>query len=1071
MRKKTRICWGKKLPFPSSADLTRVQKESWQWFLNEGLEGVIKSIFPINDYTGNNWKLDLKGLVFGEPSISPQPAQIKGLSYSMPVKAAVILTNKRTGRVVKEDAFLTNLPTMTKEGTFIISGIERGVVNQLVRSPGVYFTGEKDPATGKTLFQTEIRPVRGSWLELFVSRRGVIYARIDRKRKFPVTILLRAMGFASNAALIKEFSKFIIPTIELDPTKSREEALLEFYRKLRPGEPAVLETAENFFKERFFNLRTYELGRVGRYKINKRMGLSLPDKDKKNWVLTRQDLVSALKYLISLQEGKTNKIDDIDHLANRRLRRVGEILVQVALRPAVARFERMVKERMSLVSPKEKIAPSQIINSQPIVAAINSFFRTNQLSAILDQTNPLSELDLLRRVTVIGPGGLTRERASFSIRDIHSSQYGRICPVRSPEGINIGLVTYLALFAKVNEYGFLETPYRVVKKIKKAGKTKMRITDKLLFLSADDEENYYITHAGVKIDNQGLIEDDWVPARYQGEFIEVPVKNIQLIDFSAQQAVGISASLIPFVAHDEANRALMGSHFCCQAAPLIQPEAPIVGTGMELVAADAMHRVIRAEHAGRVVRVDGNKIVVNSKERGKGNKKTYLLTKFKKTSPSGTCYNQRSVVSIGERLKKGDLLADGPATDDGELALGRNLVIAYCQFEGLGFEDAIVISDRLVKDHVFTSIKVNEYQAQVVDTKLGPEEITCDIPNVAEPELAKLTEEGIVMLGAEVGPNDILVGKVEPKGEKELSAEERLLRAIFGEKAREVKDTSLRVPHGEGGTVIGVNILDRSQGDELESGVNKKVKVRVAQLRRIKEGDKLAGRHGNKGVISRVVPSYDMPYLEDGTPVDIILSPLSVISRMNLGQILETHLGWAGMRLGQKYAVPAFGKLPEKVIEELLKKANLPTSGKAQLFDGKTGQPYDQKTAVGVAYIMKLIHMVDDKVHARSTGPYSLITQQPLGGRARMGGQRLGEMEVWALEAHRAAHTLQEMLTIKSDDIVGRAQAFQAIIKGQESPASTIPESFKVLVRELAGLGLKVSPVGAVIKKGDDQKE
>lgn len=1063
MSKKDRIYWGKKPRTPSPIDLTRVQKESWQQFLEQEFEETIQSISPIDDYTGNNWRLELGRVVFDEPTISPQKAQLKGLSYTLPVKIQAKLTNKRTGKTTEEEVFLLNLPAMTNEGTFIISGIERGIINQLVRSPGVYFTGEEDPATGKILFQAEVRPIRGSWLEFFVSRRGAIYARIDRRRKFPATILLRALGLSTNQILIKEFSDFINPTIDLDSTRTREEALLEFYRKLRPGEPAVLETAENFFKERFFDLRTYELGKVGRYKINKRLGLSLSDQDRENWVLTKEDLVATVKYLIALQKGEETKVDDIDHLSNRRLRRIGEILVQVALRPAVVRFERMIKERMSLISPKEKATPSQMINPQSLVAAINSFFRTNQLSAILDQTNPLSELDLLRRVTVVGPGGLTRERASFSIRDIHSSQYGRICPIRSPEGPNIGLVTYLALFSRVNEYGFLEAPYRVVKKVKVGGKIKMKATDEVIYLSADDEEEYYITHAGV-LDDQGYIKDDWVPVRYQGEFAEAPAEKVQLVDYVPQQVVGVSASLIPFIAHDEANRALMGSHMQCQAVPLVKPEAPIVGTGMEAVVAEAMHRTVRAEEDGRVVYVDSEKIIVAPEKRGK-KEKVYRLIKFKRTSPSGTCYNQRPVVFVGDRVKKGDLLADGPAIDGGELALGKNLLIAYCQFEGLGFEDAIVISDRLVKEDVFTSIQINEYEAQVVDTKLGPEEITRDIPNVAEPDLAKLTKEGIVMIGAEVGPNDILVGKVEPKGEKDLSAEEKLLRAIFGEKAREVKDTSLRVPHGEGGTVIGVNILDREAGDELDPGVNKVVKVSVAQLRQVKEGDKLAGRHGNKGVISRVVPAYDMPYLEDGTPVDIIISPLSVIARMNLGQILEMHLGWAGARLGEKYGVPVFEQLPENLIEELLKKAGLPVSGKATLFDGKTGQPYDQKVAVGIGYIMKLIHMVDDKVHARSTGPYSLVTQQPLGGKARMGGQRLGEMEVWALEAHRAAHTLQEMLTVKSDDISGRAQAYQAIIKGQDIPSPAIPESFKVLVKELGGLGLKVFPTGVVSKE------
>lgn len=1066
MAKNTRLYWDKHSLAPSTADLVAIQKESWQEFLEEGLQKTIGSVSPISDYTGDNWKLTLGKIIVEETAIAPLEAQKKGLSYTAPVKVEASLLNKRTGEEIKEEVFLLNLPMMTEEGTFVISGIERGVISQLVRSPGAYFTGEEDTATGKSLARAEIRPIRGSWLEFFVSRRNVIYARVDRRRKFPATIILRAMGIESDKLLIKEFSDFIKPTADLDSSRNREEALLEFYRKMRPGEPAVLETAENFFKEKFFTARTYELGKVGRYKVNKRLGLSFPDSDKENWVLRKEDLVAALKYLIALQKGKEDKLDDIDHLSNRRLRRVGEILTQVALRQATARFERMVKERMSLNSPKEKATPAQMINSQSFANAINSFFRTNQLSAILDQTNPLSEIDLLRRVTVIGPGGLTRERASFSIRDIHSSQYGRICPVRSPEGINIGLVTYLSLFTRVNEYGFLETPYRVVKKAIKSGQKKMKVTDEIVYFSADDEEEHYITHSGVKMDKNGYIEEKWVPVRKNGDFFEAAINKVEYMDCTPQQVVGTSASLIPFIAHDEPQRALMGSHMQCQAVPLLVPEAPIIGTGMESVVAESMGRTIRAEEAGEVTYVDGKKVIISPKGKKKEDK-TYLLTKFKRTSPYGTCYNQVPKVKIGDKVKKGTLIVDGPATDGGELALGRNLTIAYCQFEGLVYEDAIVISDKLINDDVFTSININEYEAQVVDTKLGPEEITRDIPNVAEEDLATLTQDGIVMIGAKVGPNDILVGKVEPKGEKELSAEERLLRAIFGDKAREVKDTSLKVPHGEGGIVIGVDILDRENGDELDPGVNRVVKVTVAQLRRAKEGDKLAGRHGNKGVISRIVPAEDMPYLEDGSPVDIVISPLSVIARMNLGQILEMHLGWAGKKLGEKYALPVFEKVPEDSFKKLLKKAGLPEGGKVRLFDGKTGQPYDQEVAVGIAYILKLTHMVDDKVHARSTGPYSLVTQQPLGGKARMGGQRLGEMEVWALEAHRAAHTLQEMLTLKSDDIVGRAKAFQAIIKGQDIPTPTVPESFRVLVKELGGLGLNVSPVGAIIKKED----
>ncbi|MFH1561737.1 MAG: DNA-directed RNA polymerase subunit beta, partial [Patescibacteria group bacterium] len=995
-----------------------------------------------------------------------EEAKIKGLTYSRQIKASVELINKRTGQTIADEIFLFNLPEMTSEGTFIVSGIERGIVNQLLRSPGAYFTSANDLSTGRDFYQAEIRPLRGSWLEFFVGRKNVIFARIDKRRKFPATVLLRAVGLADDKSLIREFTDFIQPTIDADSTKTQEEAVLEFYRKMRPGEPAVFETAQKLLRDRFFDLNSYELGRVGRYKINKKFGLKLNDSEKDNWVLNKQDLLATMKYLISLQKNEPGFVtDDIDHLGNRRLRQVGEIITRVALKPAVARFERMIKERMSLVSTKDRVSPGQVINPQALTNAINSFFRTNQLSTILDQTNPLSELDILRRVTVVGPGGLSRERASFSIRDIHASQYGRLCPVRSPEGGNIGLVTYLALFAKVNDYGFLETPYRVVKETSLGGKKRMKISDEVVYLTADDEENYYITHTGIPHDEKGYLKGDWVPVRYKGEFVEASVDKVQLIDLLPQQVVGTSASLIPFIAHDEPQRALMGSHMQCQSVPLVKPEAPIVGTGMEEVVAIAMGRTIMAKRSGKVIVADGNEIVVVD-ESGK-NKDIYPLVKFNRTSPNGTCYNQKTIVNVGDQVKKGDLLADGPSSEGGELALGRNLVIAYCQYEGLGFEDAIVISDRLVKEDVLTSIQIHEYEAQVVSTKLGPEEITRDIPNVSEDDLRMLTKEGIIAIGSEVGPNDILVGKIEPRGEKELTAEERLLRAIFGEKAREVKDTSLRVPHGDRGVVIGVSVLDRDKGDELDPGVNKVVKVMVAQLRVIKEGDKLAGRHGNKGVISRIVPARDMPFLEDGTSVDIIISPLSVVARMNLGQILEAHLGIAGLKLGQKYAVPVFEKLPEGEITNLLEKAGFPATGKVELIDGKTGRPYNQKATVGVAYIMKLTHMIDDKSHARSTGPYSLVTQQPLGGKARMGGQRLGEMEVWALESHQAANTLQEMLTVKSDDIIGRTATFQAIIKNQPIPDPKIPESFRVLVKELNGLGLVIAPVGDIVKSED----
>jgi len=850
---------------------------------------------------------------------------------------------------------------------------------------------------------------------------------------------------------------------------------------MRPGEPSILENAQEFFQNLFFVHRRYDLGKVGRYKINKRLGLSIPNK-KETWILQKEDIIATLKYLIGLQNGQ-GWVDDIDHLANRRLRRVGELVSSSALRVGLVRLERSVKEKMSLISTKEDVTPSQIVNARPVIASLNEFFRSSQLSAILDQTNPLAEIDNLRRISVMGAGGITRERASFSIRDINESQYSRIDPIRSPEGQNIGLVTYLALYARVNEYGFIEAPYRKVEKIKVGKKTKVRILNEIVYLQADDERNYHITHAGVNRDEKGFILDDWVTFRYQGEFTEGPVELVDLADVSSSQVVGASASLIPFLAHDEASRALMGTHMQCQAVPLIKPKAPLVGTGMEETIASAMKRVVRALHDGQVVYVDSNRIEVKldhkiedidlpTQEGVKieGNKEIYELFKFKRTSQS-TCYTQKPSVVVGQKVRKGDLLADGPASDGGELALGQNLIIAYASFEGLGYEDAIVISDRLMKEDILSSIHIEEYEASVVDTKLGPEELTRDIPNVAEEELANLAEDGIVVLGAEVGPNDILVGKIAPKGETEFTPEERLLRAIFGEKAREVRDTSLRVPHGERGIVVDVQILDRDKGDELEPGTLKKVIVKVARIRKITVGDKLAGRHGNKGVISKIVPVADMPYLPDGTPVDIIISPLSVLARMNIGQLLEAHLGWAALQKGEKVAFPIFQKLEEDIVEKKLREAGLPASGKVRLIDGRSGEPYETQTVVGVAYIMKLIHMVEEKIHARSTGPYSLVTQQPLGGKAQMGGQRLGEMEVWALEAHRAAYTLQEMLTIKSDDVVGRARAFEAIVKGTDIPEATVPESFKVLVRELNSLGIDVEVKGEVLAKEEEEED
>jgi DNA-directed RNA polymerase subunit beta len=1063
-----RVQWEKDYPDLPAIDLTLVQRESYQWFLEHGIRELISEVTPISDFTGKNWQLALGDYYFGRPRLTPAIALEKGLTFDMPLKVTATLTNKQTGHHVSQEVFLGDIPAMTENGTFIINGIERCVVNQLVRSPGIYFTGTVDSTTGRTLHSAEIRPMHGSWLEFIITRNDVIMVRIDRRRKFVASTFLRAIGLGDNDEIMKIFEdtdtnadhKYIQATLGKDPTKNHNEAVLELYRKLRPGEPIVLDNAQELLRTMFFDYRRYSLERVGRYKMNKKLGIEV-ENDRDHWVLTKEDIIGSIKKLINLANGKDD-VDDIDHLGNRRVRRVGELVAANAFRVGLLRLERSVREKMSLAGPAaEDLTPMQLVNARPIIASINDFFRTSQLSTILDQTNPLAEVDNLRRLTVMGTGGISRERASFSIRDINASQYGRICPVRSPEGPNIGLVTYMSLYTQVNEYGFLETPYRKVEKIEANGKTRMHVTKEIVYLDASDEQYKYITHAGINIDKDGNIVDERVPVRHKGEFLEADSSVVEYIDIVPRQVVGAPASLIPFLAHDEANRALMGTHMQCQAVPLLIPESPVVGTGMEATISQTMGRVIRAKDDGVAIYADGSKVTFQTKD---GQEETYYVSKFSRSAQS-TCYNQRVMVKTGDKVKKGHVLVEGPASEDGELALGANVTIAYMSFDGLGYEDAIVISDRLVKKDVLTSVHIEEYEASVVDTKLGPEETTRDIPNVGEEALRNLDENGIVVVGAEVRPNDILVGKIAPKGETELTAEERLLRAIFGEKAREVRDTSLRVSHGERGTVIDVKILDKEKGDELEPGTNRKIVVKVAQMRKVVVGDKLAGRHGNKGVISKVMPQADMPYLADGTVVDLIISPLSVLSRMNLGQLLEAHLGLAAEKLNIKVGLPVFEAVVEDNMVEKLKEAGVPVSGKSTLYDGRTGEAYHEPIVVGVGYILKLIHMVEDKTHARSTGPYSLVTQQPLGGKAQMGGQRLGEMEVWALESHRAAHVLQEMLTIKSDDVVGRAKAFEAIVKGTDIPESTIPESFKVLVKELQALGLSVQPTGAIAAK------
>ncbi len=1059
--------WSKAPSIVPELNLIQIQLDSYHWFLNEGIREVLEEISPVEDFTGKNWTLELGSFYFGKPKYTSEQAKEKGVTYDAPLKIEAILVNKQTGQRYKQDVFLGDIPQMTDKGTFIVNGVERVIINQLVRSPGVFFQAADDPITGRRLYSAEIRPYRGSWLEFSITRGGVLTAKIDRRRKFAATTLLRALGFSENESIAELFKdvdtaeeKFIDTTLAKDPTKTTDEALLEIFRKMRPGDPVVLDNAKALLDGMFFNSRRYNLIKVGRYKINKRLGLDLPNAPE-NWILTKDDIIATLKYLIKLNNGE-GKLDDIDHLANRRVRCAGELVQQNAFRIGVLRLERIIKERMSLTAADAEVSPGGLINAKPVIAAINEFFRSSQLSSILDQVNPLSELDHLRRLSVMGAGGITRDRASFSVRDINHSQYGRIDPIRSPEGQNIGLVTYLALYARINEYGFLETPYRKV--VMQRGKP--QVTDDVIYITADDEEDFHITEATVKLDDKGYIIDDRVPTRFQGSFFEGPAKDISLIDISPQQIFGTSAALIPFLANDDANRALMGTQMQCQAVPLLRPTAPIVGTGMERTVADNMGRVVRAPADGTIKYADAKKLILQTKNE----ELRYDIKKFVH-SPQGTCYSQRPVVNTGDKVKKGDLLVDGAACENGELALGQNLRIAYMSFDGLGYEDAIVISDRLVKEDALTSIHIEEYEVDVVETKLGPEELTSDIPNVSEEALVNLDENGIVRIGAEVGPNDILVGKVQPKGETELTAEERLLRAIFGEKAKEVRDTSLRIPHGERGTVIGVQILSRDAGDELDTGTLMRIKVKVAQMRKVTEGDKLAGRHGNKGVISRIVPAADMPYMADGTPVDIIISPLSVLSRMNLGQLLETHWGFAGKKLGYKVAAPVFEKIPEDKLMAELQRAGFPTDGKVQLFDGRTGQPFENTIVVGINYILKLIHMVEEKIHARSTGPYSLVTQQPLGGKAQMGGQRLGEMEVWALEAYGAAHILQEMLTIKSDDVVGRAKAFEAIVKGIDIPQALIPESFKVLVKELQALGLNVETLGAKIVEAQEIEE
>jgi DNA-directed RNA polymerase subunit beta len=1024
----------------SLPNLIQVQLSSYQWFIEKGLKEALQEVFPISDFTGT-LELDFIGYSLGEPKYSVHECKERDVSYQAPLKLKVRLTDKENGEIKESEVYMGDLPLMTDNGTFIINGAERVVVSQLVKSPGVYFSDRIDLA-GNRLFGATIIPNRGAWFELEMDSAGVIYTRIDKTRKIPVTVLLRAIGYETNEVILDLFNgdETINKTLEKDPSTNKKEGLIEFYRRLRPGEMATEEAAEQLLKNLFFDPRRYDMANVGRYKVNKKLGLNIPMEVRH---LTVEDITATIAYLLKLIRGE-GKTDVIDHLGNRRLRSIGELL-QNQFRTGLVRMERVVRERMS-IHDVETLTPQVLINIRPITAAVKEFFGSSQLSQFMDQTNPLAELTHKRRLSALGPGGLTRERAGFQVRDVHHSHYGRICPIETPEGPNIGLIGSLATFARVNDFGFIETPYR------KVDKESRRVLDEIVYLTADEEDEYIVAQANAPLDENDYFIEDRVEARYFEEILEVPINKVDFMDVSPKQVFSVATSLIPFLENDDANRALMGANMQRQAVPLVRTEAPIIGTGLEYKAAKDSGAVVVAKNSGIVKRVSASRIVIQNDS---GGIDTYDLLKFVRSN-QGTCYNQRPIVKVGERVEADTVIADGPSTHSGELALGRNVLVGFLPWEGYNYEDAILISEKLVKEDVFTSIHIEEYECEARDTKLGPEEITRDIPNVSEDMLKNLDEYGVIRIGAEVRPDDILVGKVTPKGETELTPEERLLRAIFGEKAREVRDSSLRVPHGEAGKIVAVKRFSRENGDELPPGVNQLVRVYIAQKRKISEGDKMAGRHGNKGVISRILPEEDMPFLEDGTPLEIVLNPLGVPSRMNIGQILECHMGWAAKVLGYKIATPVFDGAEEEDIFAMLREANLPKNGKAVLYDGRTGEKFDNEITVGYVYMLKLAHLVDDKIHARSIGPYSLVTQQPLGGKAQFGGQRFGEMEVWALEAYGSAYTLQEILTVKSDDVVGRLKTYESIVKGENIPEPGVPEGFKVLIKELQSLALDV---------------
>ncbi|HSX43428.1 MAG TPA: DNA-directed RNA polymerase subunit beta [Candidatus Saccharimonadales bacterium] len=1030
----------------SLPNLVDHQNKSFQWLIDEGLGELLAEISPIDDYTNTKLSLRFKEYHFEEPKISEADARENNISYDAPLKANVELTNKVTGEVKEQEIYLGDFPWMTKRGTFIINGAERVVVSQLIRSAGVFYSGELHGT--HNLYSAKVIPGRGAWLEFETAANGALYVKIDRKRKIPVTTLLRALGM-TDAAMKEAFkhvdtgkTSYLESTLEKDPTKGHSEALIEVYRRLRPGDLATVDNARSLLENMFYNFKRFDFSRVGRYKINKRLNLDVAN-TQENRIMRLQDLVAIVAELIRLNITQEPG-DDIDSLANRRIKMVGE-LVQRQFRIGLLRMVRNTQDRMSM-SEIETVQPGQLINARPVVAAVREFFASSQLSQFMDQINPLSELAHKRRLSSMGPGGLSRERAGFEVRDAHATHYGRICAVETPEGANVGLVLNLANFARVNDYGFIETPYRVVKDGK--------VTSDMVYLDAAAEENAVIAGAGTLLDPNGRIVDDRVSARINLKSGEADRADVTYIDAAQNQIIGSSAGLIPFIEKDYVYRALMGSNKQRQAVPLIKPEAPIVGTGVEEAAARNTGQVVMAEADGEVIRADGAAVVVKYKE---GNV-TYEPQHFVRSN-EGTSINQSVVVSTGDKVKQGDILIEGMSIEGGELALGKNLTVAFMPWAGYNFEDAIIISRKLVENDTLTSVHIVDYMIEVRETKLGPEIVTRDIPNVSEDALRHLDDDGIVRIGAEVHPGDILVGKITPKGEQELSSEERLLRAIFGEKAKEVRDTSQRMSNGKHGKVVGVKIFSRENGHELKAGVLMQIQVFVAQMRKVSVGDKLGGRHGNKGVIARILPIEDMPFMEDGTPVDIVLNPLGVPSRMNIGQLFESHLGMAAKALGMHVASPSFNGVPVAKIKELLKEAGFPEDGKQQLFDGRTGGAFKERTTVGSMYMIKLNHMVADKIHARSTGPYTMVTQQPLGGKAQNGGQRFGEMEVWALEAYGAANTLQEMLTIKSDDVYGRSKAYESIIKQTQIVGPKVPESFNVLVKELQGLGLKVDLV------------